>query len=198
MVADGQHFSAEYYQRYYLDGATRVADPKYFKRLASFIGAYARLLDLKIGSIVDLGCGTGTLKKPLLGEFSRVTYAGVELSAYACERYGWQQACASTYETDSAIDLLICHDVLQYLDDELAASALRNFAALTGQLLYFSVLTKEDWQLHVDQHLTDGDVFLREANWYRKRLKNAFKNLGGGMYLARGSEAVVYALESGL
>ncbi|MGR8947960.1 MAG: class I SAM-dependent methyltransferase [Gammaproteobacteria bacterium] len=195
MNGELRNFDAAYYQRYYLNPRTRVADPDYYQRLAGFVAAYCRLLDVRVKSILDLGCGTGAMQKPLLTEFRGASYQGIEFSAYACEQYGWTQGCASNYSTGSAFDLVVCHDVLQYLDDEAAAAALLNFAELTHSILYFSVLTREDWEINVDQDLTDDAVHLRTASWYRKRLKNQFKNLGGGVYLALDNDAVVYALE---
>ena len=194
---NARKFDSAYYRRYYLNPRTRVADPEYYDRLAQFVAAYCDLLDVKIRSILDIGCGTGALQKPLLQRFKRARYQGLEFSSYACEQYGWTQGCASNYGGDGAFDLVLCHDVLQYLDDKTAAAALTNFARLTRKVLYFSVLTDEDWQENVDQELTDDDVHLRAAGWYRRRLKNQFQNLGGGIYLKAGNDAVVYALEGG-
>ncbi len=190
-------FDAGYYRRYYVNPRTRVADPDYYTRLAQYIGAYCRLLHISVRSILDVGCGTGTLQKPLEREFKGARYEGLEFSTYACEQYGWTQGCASNYAPNRSFDLVLCHDVLQYLDDKKAAAALTNFGRLSGQVLYFSVLTEEDWQTNVEQALTDDNVHLRNANWYRRRLKNRFQNLGGGVYLKVGNDAVVYALEGG-
>ena len=190
-------FDAQYYRRYYQDSHTRVADPGYYRCLARFIASYSAMLDISVASILDLGCGTGALRKPLLEQFERARYEGVERSSYACDRYGWTRGCASDFSSQRRYDLIICHDVMQYLDAKRAAKALANFRQLTNKLLYFSVLTLEDWELNVDQNLTDGEVHLRSAAWYRRRLKPCFKNLGGGMYLAADNSAVVYALEGG-
>ena len=190
-------FDANYYRRYYQDRRTRVADPEYYRRLARFIASYSALLDISIVRIADLGCGTGALQNPLLAEFKRASYVGVEQSAYACQKFGWKQSCASEFTAELGFDLVVCHDVMQYLDDKRAAKALTNFRLLTDKLVYFSVLTEEDWRRNVDQDLTDGEVYLRPANWYRRRLKPSFTNLGGGLYLAAGNDAVVYALEGG-
>lgn len=190
-----ERFGQSYYDRYYLNKATRVATPAYYRRLATFLAAYSAYLDIRVNRVLDIGCGVGGLKSPLLAAFSRAEYVGIEHSQHACAKYGWQNGCASTYHSPKSFDLVICHDVLQYLDAELADKALANFGSLTNKILYFSVLTKEDWRDHVDQHLTDNEVFLRPANWYRKRLSKRFRNLGGGVYLERDNEAVVYALE---
>ncbi len=190
-----QRFDHGYYERYYLNKATRVATPAYYRRLATFLAAYCAYLDVRVSKILDIGCGVGGLKAPSLEAFPKATYVGIERSHHACEQYGWQSGCASTFSSAEPFDLVICHDVLQYLDADLADKALTNFGTLTNKILCFSVLTKEDWRDHVDQHLTDDKVFLRPASWYRKRLSKRFRNLGGGVYLERKNEAVVYALE---
>ena len=70
-------------------------------------------------------------------------------------------------------DLVVCHDVLQYLDDAGAARALVNLARLARGALYFSVLTRRDWRQAADQSRTDRDVHLRSADWYQRRLRRA-------------------------
>ncbi len=187
-------FDAQYYRRFYLDRETRVAEPEFYDRLAAFMAGYAGLLGLRVRSILDLGCGIGSLRKPLLRRFPRATYLGVETSAYACEKFGWELASIVDYRSDP-VDLVICHDVLQYLPKGDAKSALARFAELTRGALYFSVLTTEDWEENCDQSRTDADVYLRSAQWYRRRLQPFFRNLGGGMYLSRDNETALYALE---
>ena len=197
-MSDNEHqerFDEDYYYRYYSDPSTRVSTPSYYRCVARFVAAYCDYIDIPVTRILDLGCGTGELKSPLEAEFRKATYLGVERSRHACEKYGWENDCASTFWAPEPFDLVVCHDVLQYLDDKLANVALANFSTLTSQALYFSVLTQEDWDHHVDQRLTDNDVFLRSADWYRKRLRKQFRNLGGGMYLLRSHDSVVYALE---
>ena len=187
-------FDGRYYARYYADPRTRVADAEYYARLARFISAYAGFLDLRIESILDLGCGIGALCEPLLAALPGCRYSGVEISEYACARHGWTHCSIASYRADPH-NLVICHDVLQYLDGREASAALANFDSLCDGLLYFSVLTREDWRDNCDQSRTDGNVYQRSARWYRQRLKPAFRNLGGGMYLSRRSNGVVYALE---
>lgn len=195
---DQNRFDEAYYHRYYADPSTRVATPSYYRRVARFVAAYCDYIDVSVGRIVDLGCGTGELRAPLKKEFKRASYLGVEHSHHACEKYGWENDCASTFWAPEPFELVVCHDVLQYLDDELASLALANFAQLTSKILYFSVLTQEDWDAHVDQQLTDNNVYLRPAGWYRRRLSKQFRNLGGGVYLLRNYNSVVYALEGDL
>ncbi len=188
-------FDEEYYARYYRDRITRVADPVHFVRLGRFISAYCGLLGIGIRSILDLGCGIGTLRKPLLKRFPKATYTGVDISPYACAKFGWECASVSEYSSLDSFDLVICHDVLQYLSDKDAGAAIRNLNALCRSVLYFSVLTKEDWSDNCNKSLTDSDVNLRSTNWYRRRLRRYFHNLGGGVYVSRKLDIVLYSLE---
>ena len=47
----------------------------------------------------------------------RAQYVGLETSEYLCRRYGWQRGRIEEYRTRAPFDLVICYDVLQYLDD---------------------------------------------------------------------------------
>jgi hypothetical protein len=58
------------------------------------------------------------------------------------------------------------------------------------------VLTAEDWRDNCDRRATDGNVHLRPARWYRRRLERHFRVCGGGVFLHRDSGAVLYALEA--
>jgi 2-polyprenyl-3-methyl-5-hydroxy-6-metoxy-1,4-benzoquinol methylase len=188
-------FDEAYYTRYYGDQKTRVEEPRYFNNLARYLGAYTRLLDSNVRSIVDLGCGVGTLKLPLLGRFPKATYTGVDISEYACATYGWECAAVSEYCSPEKFDLVVCHDVVQYLDDKEAKAAIKNFDCLCQGILYFSVLTEEDYVENCDQSRTDSAVNLRTVDWYKPKLQRYFRNLGGGVYLSRDSEIAIYALE---
>lgn len=189
-------FDGPYYARFYENRTTRVAEPVYFERLGRFIGAYCGLLDIRIRSIVDLGCGTGTLKRPLQKRFPKADYTGVDISPYACAKYGWECGSASDYSAPDGFDLVVCHDVVQYLSDKEAKATLRNFSGLCRGVLYFSVLTQEDWNENCDKARTDANVNLRSAAWYQRRLQRDFRNLGGGVYLIRSCDIAVYALEA--
>jgi len=189
-----RNFDEKYYDRYYLNRKTRVAESAYFDHIAGFLAAYCDLLGVGVRSLLDLGCGIGSLKKPLEKRFHKADYTGVDISSYACRKFGWECASVSDYDGACA-DLVICHDVFQYLKPAEAKAGIRNLERLCNRVLYFSVLTTEDWEENCDKARTDSDVFLREASWYRSKLRRRFRNLGGGFYLARDSEVAVYSLE---
>ena len=196
-TADAPRFSfdARYYRRYYGDPATRVADRASAAVLADFVFAYLRYLRLPVSRVLDLGCGIGLWRAEVLRHCPEGRYVGVEHSAHACRRYGWERGSVTDYQAREPFDLVICQDVLQYLDDDTAEAAMANLAQLAGQALFFQVLTREDWDHACDQTVTDGDVYLRPAAWYRERLGPPFLAAGGGLFLARRGPAVCYALE---
>ncbi|MEE8041202.1 MAG: hypothetical protein V3T15_00245, partial [Pseudomonadales bacterium] len=64
-------FDRAYYQRYYRNPVTRAVTPQEFARLAEFVAAYLRYLDIDVRRILDIGCGTGSLLRALGRRFPR-------------------------------------------------------------------------------------------------------------------------------
>lgn len=191
-----EKFDAGYFDRFYFARATRIAEPAYFDRLAGFVTAYLDLLGCRVKTVLDAGCGAGLLHPGLRRAWPKVRIDAFDASAYASERYGWQQASIESYEPNGVYDLVICHDVMQYLDDRTARAALPRLCAWTRTALLFSVLTVEDWEDNCDQQRTDRDAHMRPASWYRQRLTRDFRNAGGGLYIRRDADVVLYALEN--
>jgi SAM-dependent methyltransferase len=189
-------FDARYYARYYRDRRTRVTERSETQRLARFIANYLRFLGQPVRNILDVGCGLGQLRGPLLREFPEARYVGVENSLYACEKYGFRHGSVVDFKARGAFDLVICKGVLQYLDAREAKAALENLARLCRGCLYLEALTREDWEGAADQKRTDGAVFLRPAHFYRRHLMPAFRPGGGGIFIHERSTAVLYALET--
>jgi len=100
------------------------------------------------------------------------------------------------YAPRHASDLVVCYDVLQYLDDRRAARAIANFARLTRAALYVCALTREDWRANCDRKRTDSAVHLRPGAWYRRRLRRQFRYLGFGVWLRKDVTAILWDMES--
>ena len=75
----------------------------------------------------------------------RASYMGLEYSDYLCERYGWTQGSLVDFKVRQPFDLVVCYDVMQYLDERSAGRALANIGRLCRGVLYFSALTSHDW-----------------------------------------------------
>lgn len=189
-----QSFDKSYYDRFYRNPATRAVTPAAARRQAAFIAAYLQHLEVPVRSILDAGCGTGMLLRALAKEFPRARVQGLEFSSYLCERYGWVEGSVVDYQPAKPFDLVVCHDVLAYLDDASCAKALQNLTRLTRRALCLGVLTTEDLAL-CDPQRTDSAQVDRSLRWYRSRLQKNFLTLGGGLLLKRPPDVVVWSLD---
>ena len=100
------------------------------------------------------------------------------------------------FEPAAPFDLVVCYDVLQYLDERAAARAMANLGRLSRVALYFSALTIEDWRENCDRSRTDSAVTMRPAAWYRARLRRDFYYFGLGVWIRKTWSTVRWALES--
>ena len=149
----------------------------------ALIGGIVDYVGVRVRRILDAGCGVGLLRAPLLARYPRARYEGLEASPFLCRKFGWTQGSLAEFSPPRRYDLVVCHDVLQYLDQGSAARSIANLARLSHAALYFSALTRGDWRHAADQSRTDRDVHLRPAAWYRARLRRRFRHrLAAGVY----------------
>jgi len=187
-------FDKAYYDRFYRNPDTRAVTPAAARRQAEFIAAYLRYLEVPVKRILDIGCGTGTVLRALGRAFPRARCTGVEFSSYLCEHYGWAQGSVVDHRPPESADLVVCNDVLAYLDDTECAFAIENLAAMCSGALFLGVLTLEDLAL-CDRRRTDPAQIPRPAEWYRQRLNRFFMSTGGGLYLKHPVDVTVWTLE---
>jgi len=147
------------------------------------IAAQVRQLDIPVRRILDVGCGLGWYRQPLLRVFRDADYTGVEVSEYLCKRRGWIHGSAVDLKLKGRFDIVICADVVQYLPARDAERAIANLARWCRGALYFHVPTTRDWTENVDPSGTDANVHLRPAGWYRKRLRRYFVHTGCGVHV---------------
>jgi SAM-dependent methyltransferase len=188
-------FDQEYYRRFYFDGRTAVISKVEMRARARLIASYADHVGLPVRRILDAGCGIGLLRAPLVRAFPRATWVGLEYSEYLCERYGWTRGSLAEFAADP-FDLVVCYDVMQYLDDRTAARSLANLGRLTRGVLYLSALTARDWRENCDRTRTDRDVNLRDAAWYGARLRRHFRPAGLGFWIRRGAPLTTWEMET--
>jgi SAM-dependent methyltransferase len=189
-------FDRDYYQRYYFNPRTAVISRAEMRARAALIAAYTQHIGLPVRRILDAGCGTGAMRSTLVRRLPRSTYVGLETSVYLCQRYGWEEGRVEAYRPQAPFDLIVCYDVLQYLDDRGAAAAIANLARLCRGVLYCTVLTRQDWLHNCDRRRTDANVHLRTGQWYRARLRRGFREIGAGFWLARAAPLTIWELES--
>jgi len=190
-----QGFGPEYFRKFYLNPRTRVTTAREMRARARLIAAILAQAAVPVRTLLDAGCGIGLLRKPFAEVLPRAKYTGLDLSEYLCDRYGWTRGSAVDHAPRDPFDLVVCYDVLQYLDDRDAARAIANFARLTRAAAYVCALTIEDWRANCDRTRTDSDVHLRPGAWYRRRLQRHFRYLGFGVWLRKDVTAILWDLE---
>jgi len=188
-------FGAAYFKKFYVNPATRVVTPAEMRVRARTIAAVLAQASINVRTILDAGCGMGLLRKPFATALPRARYTGLEASDYLCDRYGWIKGSVVDYAPAKPCDLVICYDVLQYLDDREAARAIANLKRLSSVALYVSALTREDWRDNCDRTRTDRAVHLRSGDWYRRRLKRNFRYLGLGVWLRKEVMPMLWDME---
>jgi SAM-dependent methyltransferase len=194
--ADAATFDASYYQRYYFDRKTKVADPQHVERLGAFVCSYLKYLRVPVRRVLDIGCGIGLWRDIAARHFPQASYHGVEFSEYLCERYGWERGSVVDYRASAPFDLVICQGVLAYLSPPDLKRALRNLGVVCKGALYVEVVTQEDYENDiVDEDLTDPRLFRHRTEVYRRGLARNFKELGGGVWLSRQSDLPLFSLE---
>jgi len=189
-----KNFDKAYYDRFYRNPKTRAVTPGAARRQADFIAAYLKYLEVPVTRILDVGCGVGTTLRALGKAFPRAHLHGVEYSEYLCRRYGWELGSVISYQTNRPYDLVVCNDVLAYLEDAECARALGNLAELSRGAAFLGILCREDAGLY-DPQRTDPQQRLRPAAWYRRRLSRHFVNVGGGLYLKNPPAVTVWHLD---
>ncbi len=188
-------FNSAYFRKYYINIATRVTTAAEMRRRARLIAAILDQARVPVRSILDAGCGIGLLRKPFAEVLPRARYLGIETSEYLCAQYAWIKGSVVDYAPRSRSDLVVCYDVLQYLDDRDAGRAIANLAKLTRAAIYLSALTREDWRENCDRTRTDSAVHLRPGDWYRRRLRRRFNYLGFGVWLRKDVTSILWDLE---
>jgi 2-polyprenyl-3-methyl-5-hydroxy-6-metoxy-1,4-benzoquinol methylase len=195
MGATANNFTAAYFRRFYLNAATRVVTATEMRTRAAVIASVLRQCQIPVRSILDAGCGIGLLRTPFKELLPRARYVGLEASQYLCNRFGWIQGSIIDFTPRKPFDLVVCYDVLQYLSDAQAASAIVNLSKLTRAALYVSALTTEDWRENCDRSRTDRAVHLRSGAWYRRRLNKCFLYLGFGVWVRKDITAILWEME---
>lgn len=192
---DADAFDRNYYERFYLRGRTRALFLAEASRTADLIHGAARHYGIDVRRIVDLGAGTGRLLRAVGRRFPRARTVGVELSPWAAKRWGWIQGSFLDFEDARGFDIVICNDVMQYLDDGRAARAIDHLADLCRGLTYLTATTAVDLRETCDLERTDPRGHFRSAAWYRKRLRKHFVAVGSGLYLKAGEHPPIWELE---
>jgi SAM-dependent methyltransferase len=144
-------YDREYYRRWYRNPETRIASREgVARKVALAVAAAEFMLARPIASVLDVGCGEGAWRLPLLKLRPKARYLGVESSEYVIAKYGRSRnivygefgRLAALHLED--FDLIVCADVIQYVPDDDLRRGLRAIRSLAGGVAYIEAFAAED------------------------------------------------------
>ena len=195
--------AAKQYDRAYFDRWYRergIGDARRLARKVALAVAVAEhQLERPLRSVLDIGCGEGAWRAPLLKLRPKARYLGFDASEYAIARFGSRRNLHLAAFGDFATlrpcppaDLLVCSDVLHYLPSRELERGLPGLAALCGGVAFLETFTRED--------AIEGDhagFQRRPARFYRERLQAlGFTPLGSHCWLSPSHAGTATALET--
>ena len=192
-MGTGNEFGADYYRRFYGKGG--VHDQRKIAQLASAVHGMCAWWGVAPRSVLDVGAGLGLWRDWYCDAHPRVKVVSTDISEHACRKYGHEHRDIATWTPSRRFDLVICHGVLQYPDDDDATAAIANLAASCRHVMYLEVPTSLDFRTVVDPTATDMDVHRRSGDWYHERLDPFFQRAGAGLWIRRGGGVLLYDLE---
>ncbi len=188
-----EKFDRNYFEQYY--GKQPVHTVNEVAHLATAVHEMLAWWAAPVRSVLEVGAGRGDWGNWYRTFHPRVRVTSTDVSEHACATFGHVRRDIAQWAPKRPFDLVICTDVMQYLDDRVATRALRNLTTATRTCLYFDALTTFDAKHTVEREATDLNVHLRSAIWYRERLSRGFVQAGAGLWVRKGGHIVLHELE---
>ncbi len=195
-AAKTEPFDAQYYDRYYGSSRTRVHSADDVAKLCTAVVSFIEWWQQPLTTVLDVGAGVGLWRDWFAKRRPGVAYRSTEYSAHACREYGHEQRDITRWRAKATFDLVVCQGVLPYVDDDGAAKAIENLAAMAGGFLYLEAITRKDIREVCDETRTDVKVHERTGAWYRSRLSRHFIEVGCGLWCKREAGVLFYELEA--
>lgn len=197
-------YDADYFQRWYRDPALRAqaigGRARLARKVALAVATAEYHLERPLRSVLDVGAGEGAWRTPLLKLRAKASYLGFDSSTYAVARHGTRRNLHLARFGDfehlrpcAPVDLLVCSDVMHYLDAREIDRGLPGLAELCGGVAFLETFTREDG--------VEGDTEgfrRRPAAFYRERfIRAGFVPLGSHLWLSPARAGDLAALERG-
>lgn len=170
-----KQYDRQYFEKWYRNPRTRVSTSAEVRRkVVLAVAAAEYFLRRGLRTVLDVGCGEGSWREHLRELRPRVAYLGLDPSEYVVERFGRARNIrrATFGELPSlglrGYDLVVCSDVLHYVDEREIRPGVAEIARLTEGVAFLEVLTKED-DIIGDLH----GLIRRPAAWYRRLFASA-------------------------
>lgn len=185
-----KQYDRDYFERWYRDPALRReaigGRARLARKVALAVATAEYWIERPIRSVLDVGCGEGAWRPVLAKLRPKATYLGFDSSEYAVARFGARRNLHYAAFSDFArlrpcppVDLLVCSDVMHYLDTPELVRGLPGLAELCGGIAFLETFTRED-----DVAGDHAGFRRRPGRFYRERFADAgFVPLGSHLYL---------------
>lgn len=195
-----KRYDKSYFDKWYRDPGSRMwarADVERKVRMALGVAEY--VLDRKVRSVLDVGCGEGTWQVILKRMRPTIRYTGVDDSAYVVERFGKRRGIRrgrlgslAALELEGPFDLVVCCDVLHYVATPELRTGLAVIADLALGPCYLEAYTSAD-----DVAGDHGYFQRRSPTVYRRLFREAgFVPVGPHCYVEKKMAHMLVALET--
>ena len=193
MVQQTGRFDDRYYRRFYGKGGAH--DRAQVEHLATGVHHMAAWWGVPVRSVLDVGAGMGFWRDWYRTTHPTVKVRSIDVSEYACATWGHERRDIADWRPRGQFDLVVCHSVLQYVDDERVVRAIDHLVGATRSLLYLELPTRDDLRPLVDRSATDMEVYHRTGKWYRSHLELHLRQVGAGLWVPRNG-VPMYELEA--
>ncbi len=194
-----KRYDRDYFDQWYRPpGGSPGAAAALQRKVALAVAVCEYHLGRPLRSVLDIGCGEGAWRAPLRRMRPGIDYLGLDGSAYAIERYGRSRNLRlagfdqlAELRFDRSVDLLVCADLLHYLDAKTLRRGLSGFAELGHGTAFIELFCRGDG--------AEGDQvgwYNRPSSWYRQCFADAgLLAVGNHCYLLPPLHGGVVALE---
>lgn len=169
-------YDRAYFDKWYRDSEHRVgARGALARKVAMVVHLAEYYLGRPLRNVLDVGCGEAPWRAPLLKLRPALDYRGLDASDYVVARYGRTRSIGlarfgqlAELRFDTRFDLIVCSDVLHYIEARELRRGLSGFGELLEGVAFLELYTSRD--------LVDGDhdgFIARAPGWYRERFVEA-------------------------
>ncbi|HTO91849.1 MAG TPA: class I SAM-dependent methyltransferase [Candidatus Sulfotelmatobacter sp.] len=145
-------YDRAYYDRWYRNPRTRIHRRGAVERkVALALSAAEYLLERRVETVLDVGCGEGPWQPVLARLRPRIRYVGVDSSEFAVRRWGRTRGLRlgtfgqlADLGFNETYDLIVCSDVLHYVPSAELRPGLDELGRLLGGIAWIEVFTSAD------------------------------------------------------
>jgi SAM-dependent methyltransferase len=160
-----KRFDRAYFDRWYRGAQRITSDTEVRRKVTMAVTVAEYFLRRSLGNVLDVGCGETPWRTHLKALRPGASYRGIDPSPYIAQKFRVQQASFGDLQSlriKERFDLVVCADVLHYLDEAEIRRGLRALLPLARGVVFFEVLAAED-----DIVGDVEDMIRRPAKWYR-------------------------------